>query len=344
MSETRGGITMTVYRRSKTGVFYMDYVCKGVRVYKSTGKYTKRDAKIVEATDKQRLHADATLTPQAKAATTLLSAAVEQAYEAKWKTNKDAMGTYRRACGLIDLIGDIAIGGITEDTVEFLVGRLEAKGVQPSTANRYLATLKTVLKYKKQPYDHIRLKKERKGRIRVLSQDEEQTVVRLLRDTDHAPRRHYFRDVSQLVEVLVDTGCRLSEVLDLRYDDVSFEANLISIWINKGERPRSIPMTRRVRSILETRQQVGTVKPFTIPINKAEYAWQWVRKQMGLQHDKEFVMHSLRHTCASRLVNKGVDLYVVKEWLGHSSIQITERYAHLNPTKLTQALDVLEGL
>ena len=332
---------MTVYRRSKTGVFYMDYVCKGVRVYKSTGKYTKRDAKIVEAADKQRLHSDATLTPQAKAASILLSTAIEQAYEAKWKTNKDAMGTYRRAQGLIGLIGDIPIGSINEETVEMLVGRLEAKGVQSSTANRYLATLKTILKYKKQPYDHIRLKKERKGRIRVLSQDEELMVVSLLRDTDHTPGRRYFREVADLVEVLVDTGCRLSEVLDLRYEDVNFTSNLLTIWINKGERPRSIPMTRRVRSILEARQ-TGIAKPFTIPVNKAEYAWSLIRKQMNLQHDKEFVMHSLRHTCASRLVNKGVDLYVVKEWLGHSSIQITERYAHLNPAKLVDVVRFLE--
>jgi site-specific recombinase XerD len=63
---------------------------------------------------------------------------------------------------------------------------------------------------------------------------------------------------------------------------------------------------------------------------------------MKLEMDSEFVIHSLRHTCASRLVIAGIDLYVVKEWLGHSSIQITERYAHLNPAKLVQAVEVLE--
>jgi len=63
---------------------------------------------------------------------------------------------------------------------------------------------------------------------------------------------------------------------------------------------------------------------------------------MGYGTDKEFVLHALRHSCASRLVNAGIDLYVVKEWLGHSSIQITERYAHLNPTKLAQAAEALE--
>ena len=45
---------------------------------------------------------------------------------------------------------------------------------------------------------------------------------------------------------------------------------------------------------------------------------------LGYQKDKEYIMHALRHTCASRLVNKGVDLYVVKEDLGHSSIRVTE--------------------
>jgi len=145
-----------------------------------------------------------------------------------------------------------------------------------------------------------------------------------------------------MVSVLVDTGMRLSELIKLRYEDVSFPNNLISIWVNKGDRPRSIPMTSRVRMILELRQQTERVRPFTLSVDEAERAWKWARAEMGRMRDKEFVMHSLRHTCASRLVNGNVDLYVVKELLGHSSIQITERYAHLNPTKLADAIEVLE--
>jgi site-specific recombinase XerD len=63
---------------------------------------------------------------------------------------------------------------------------------------------------------------------------------------------------------------------------------------------------------------------------------------MGMEKEKEFVPHMLRHSCASRLVNAGIDLYVVKEWLGHSTIQITERYAHLDPKKLVHAANMLE--
>ncbi len=147
--------------------------------------------------------------------------------------------------------------------------------------------------------------------------------------------------VQQTFEALVDTGMRLSELLDLRYEDVNFTSNLISIWVNKGDRPRSIPMTGRVRTILEERH-INNSKPFIITVDETERAWQWVRAKIGLEGDSEFVIHALRHTCASRLVNAGVDLYVVKEWLGHSTIQITEKYAHLNPVKLVHAVEALE--
>jgi integrase len=146
-----------------------------------------------------------------------------------------------------------------------------------------------------------------------------------------------------MVEVLVDSGLRLSELLNLKYEDINFTGNIISIWINKGDRPRSIPMTKRVRYILQERQYINKDKPFTLSVGEAERAWQWVRAEMGLDIEPEPpTIHTLRHSCASRLVNAGVDLYVVKEWLGHSSITVTERYAHLNPLKLVQAVDVLE--
>ena len=87
-----------------------------------------------------------------------------------------------------------------------------------------------------------------------------------------------------------------------------------------------------------------TLQPFELTVCQADKAWAWAREEMGLKEDKEFIIHALRHTCASRLVNKNIDLYVVKEWLGHSTIQVTERYAHLSPHKLAHAVMKLEEI
>jgi integrase len=333
---------MAVYKRGEKGVFYMNFTVDGKRVFKSTGKFTKKEAKHAEAMERQKLMENAALTPQELSARTLLSEAIEQVYETRWKSNKDGEQARTRSLRLIVLIGDMQVGLINEDTVRLLMSKLEATDLKPATVNRYLEVLKTILRYKRQEWEFIHLKKQPKGRIRVLDKYEEEKSIKLLRETIHGSRRLFYYEVADLVEVLLDTGCRLSEILDLRYDDINYETNLISIWVNKGDRPRSIPMTGRVRAAMMTRQKTNKVKPFTVTIGQADKAWAWARKEMHLEKDIQFVLHSLRHTCATRLVNKGVDLYVVKEWLGHSSIQVTERYAHLAPSKLAHAASILD--
>lgn len=330
---------MSVYKRGK--VFYMNFTVNGVRVFRSTGMATKREAKKVEAAERHRLLKDSRQSPQEKAASMLLQEAIEQTYQAKWKYGKDSQRSYRRGCNLAELTGNIPLKDIDETTVAQLTRKLENRKSSTATINRYLACLKTVLKQVKQQTDFISMRKERRGRIRVISKQEEQQVLDLLRQ-DHGGKRVYYGEFADLVEVLVDTGMRLGEALNLRYEDIDFKTNLISIWINKGDRPRSVPMTYRVRRTLEARQTSKQEKPFNIKAHQAETAWRWARKEMEKEADKEFVIHALRHTTASRMVNAGVDLYVVKDILGHASIATTQIYAHLAPHKLAHAISVLE--
>ncbi len=333
---------MSVYKRGSKGIWYMNFTINGVRCFKSTGCTTKKDAKHAEAMERQRLLTDAKVTPQEKAAHSLLSDAIDQVYQSRWKHNKDGMGSYRRARLLMENIGNVAISSIDHVTVDALVRKLEGTGIESSTVNRYLATLKTILKHFRLQVDFIKLKKEKSGRIRILSKEEELNVVRLLREAKG--KMPYYIEAADMVEVLADTGCRLSEILKkFTYKEhINYQNNLMTLTDTKNGKIRSVPMTKRVRTILEERQHINEVKPFTITRDEAERAWQWVRAEMGLEEDGEFVIHALRHTCASRLVNKGVDLYVVCKWLGHSSIQITERYSHLDPRKLVHAVEMLE--
>lgn len=334
---------MAVYKRGDKGVFYMNFTVNGVRVFRSTGKFTKKEAKLVEAEERQKMLKEASLTPRELAARTLLSEAAQQVYQTRWRDNKDGKQTLDRANRIVSLMGDVQIGTINSDTVRDLILKLQARGNKPSTVNRFLEILKTILRYKKQEWDFIHLNKQQKGRIRVISKEEEGRAVNLLRNTKHNSRRLFYPEVADLVEVLVDTGMRLSEALKLKYEDVNFETNLISIWINKGGRPRSIPMTQRVRRIMEARQGINKYKPFSLSNDQAGTAWAWVRKEMNLKNDREFVLHALRHTTASRLLNKGCDLVTIRDWLGHADIQTTMRYAHLAPNKLAQAAAILDS-
>ena len=329
---------MSIHKRGQKGVYYFNFTINGKKYFRSTGSTSKKEAKQVEHTERLRLMKEGKLSPQEKAARTTLKDAIEITYNSKWKNNKDATGTYRKALRLLELIGNIPVGQITEETVDTLIKTLVSTKIEGATINRYQATLKTILKQMKQPAEIFTPFKESKGRIRVVSKDEETALLRLLRATE----KPVYLETADLVECLLDTGCRLSEMLDLLYQDIDFQNNQIRIWINKGDRPRSIPMTTRVKSILLARQEQSPLKPFAITKYQADKCWAWVRKRMGLECDGDYVIHSCRHTCASRLVNAGVDLYVVKEWLGHSTIKITERYAHLDPSKLVRAAEVLE--
>ena len=334
---------MSVYKRGDKGVFYMNFTINGVRVFRSTGKYTKKEAKQVEAVERQKLIDKVKMTPQERNSNMLLSEAIKQVYEGKWKNNKCPDSPVSRSELILTLLGDIPLVAIDDDTVALLKQKLAARGIKTGTINRYLAALKTILRYKRQPCDHVKLGKESKGRIRVLSREEEVTAINLLRNTAHKKRRSFYVDVADLAEIQINTGMRLGETLKLLYEDVNYGSNLIHIWVNKGDKPRSIPMTKKVATIMKKRQQDNPIRPFNLTAYQSDKAWAWARKEMGLQEDQEFVIHALRHTCASRLVNAGVDLYVVKEWLGHSSIQVTERYAHLAPDKLVSAMHHLEN-
>lgn len=332
---------MTVYKRGS--VFYMNITVNGVRIAKSTGMTTKKEAKHFEALERQKVLDEANKTPQERSASTMLSDAIKQVYQARWKNNKDGKQSLDRANRITQIIGDMPVNMVDQDVVFKLTMHLQGKGNKPATVNRTLEILRTILRYKKLGYDFIRLSRLPKGRIRVVTKEEEDQAVMFLKDTKRKRGGKNYPDVAELIICLVDTGMRLGEVLKLKYKDVNFETNLITVWISKSGRARSIPMTKRVRGIMLSRRADKADMPFSLNNDQAINAWQWVRKEMGLEHDKEFVLHALRHTCASRLLNKGVDIVTIKDWLGHADISTTMIYAHLAPNRLAHAAAILDS-
>lgn len=231
---------------------------------------------------------------------------------------------------------------INSEKVDEWASHMKKNGSSGATINRKLSALSKMftVAFRKEKLTRkpvIERRKETAGRIRFLSQKEEQLVLQ----TFETWGLHLAADV---VRVLVDTGLRPSELWRLKRKDVDFQNKIIHIWQTKTDKPRSVPMTKRVSEILGKFQ--GAMDHVVLFGECDNYwfdrHWNKMKEHLGLGGDKEFIPYCLRHTCASRLIQKGVNLVVVQEWLGHKSILTTRRYSHLSPTNLLEAVKVLE--
>ena len=148
-------------------------------------------------------------------------------------------------------------------------------------------------------------------------------------------RLNYRDDEADLWECLIETGCRVSELINLTWSQVDDKfLHLIDTKNNQDtDKPleRFVPIYDRVNKILTKRKKMGLEKPFPLSIHAVEHAWRTMRKKLGMEHEKDFVMHSLRHTCITRLLNKKIGIEVVQKIVGHKDIRMTQRYNH--PTK-----------
>lgn len=224
-----------------------------------------------------------------------------------------------------------------QDMVDEVVGKLRENGNSNATINRKIAALRKLLRKALAMGDihslpEFKRQKERSGRIRYLDHDEEAVFFGRIR----ARSEEYYL----LSVFLVDTGARLGEAFKVRWPDI--DGGNVTFWLTKSGRSRTVPLTARAREAVAARrdQPRGPFASMTGPNYRA--VWNEARAGMGLQSDKDFVPHILRHTCASRLVKGGIDIRRVQMWLGHQTLQMTMRYAHLATADLTNCVAVLE--
>lgn len=229
-------------------------------------------------------------------------------------------------------VSEIDLDMIEEAVLEW------AEEVSGGTINRRLQHLNTMLKYACEKgwiseVPKMPKRRENKHRLRWLSEAEEGQVLSKCIELG-------LEDLADFIVCAIDTGFRRSELLNFESRDF-FNGKLhLHRGETKNDEARSVPATDRVRIILQRRS--NSRKPFgCFDIRTLRAAWQKLRKAMDAMDDPEFVIHMLRHTCASRLVQNGVDLPVVQLWMGHKEIQTTMRYAHLAPNALQAAVAVL---
>ena len=236
----------------------------------------------------------------------------------------------------------------------FFFGGGKADGNKDSTINRKLQLVNVLLDeaiilglVPRDSKPKIPVLKEAEGRLRVITRAEEISLLAKLKDLDsHA---------HNLVLFLMDTGARAGEALAVRWEQINLDQRMVTLRNTKGRQPRSVPLTDRLVALLRQLKADGLpLGPFhplsdsgsTVrsAYHRVRAFWNTAKAEIGLRRDQEFTLHACRHTCASRLVQNGVDIVTVQRWLGHSSLDMTMRYAHMSPDALGKARDVLNRL
>jgi integrase len=244
-----------------------------------------------------------------------------------WKGLSYERTAYRNVEEFIEIVGNLDIRDIKTVTMDQWYRVQEAK-VSPVTINRKLVNIHQVLKYaldrdwiEKLPV--LQWNPESEGRIRWLEPHEEQQMFSLISAWNE-------EEVGRFLRILIETGMRRGELLALRPENI--QGRWIRIWKNKTKTPRSVPLTEAAVEALEG------FSGWSIDENDLRRVWDKLRDAMGLREDPEFVLHTLRHTTATRLLKKTRDITKVQKLLGHKKLQTTMRYAHISDEDLFNAV------
>lgn len=216
--------------------------------------------------------------------------------------------------------------------------------ITTSTINRHLSILRCLLRLgKKWGYarevPEFEMGKEPDGRLRYLEREE---ATRLL-DACRESKNPFLYGI---VTLGLHTGMRKGEILGLTWDRVDFARGVILLEHTKSGKRREVPMSMAVHTELsELRRRRGEGEGLVFcKANGA--AWGAITTAFSVALKKAkitgFRFHDLRHTCASWLIMDGATLMEVKELLGHQSLGMTLRYAHLAPGRLRDAVGRLD--
>ena len=273
-----------------------------------------------------------------------LKEAIDQMKRTDWKDAKSFRSIDVNTKYVMEYFGpDTKLYEITSTAIDKYVAWQQDNGSASGTCNRKISIVSKILKraYKKGQIDkmpYVERQKESEGRIRYITQEEELNILENVKDNARV------RDV---IIILIDTGMRIGELFKLRSEDIVDNQGphgIVYLHETKNGTSRGVPLTLRAKEALKRCIESSKDKEqiFTEDIFWMTRQWNKIRKALGYTDDPNFVPHILRHTCCSRLVQRGAPLKKVQVWMGHKSIITTMRYAHLSPTELYDMTSLLE--
>ncbi|WP_111885730.1 site-specific integrase [Acinetobacter sp. CFCC 11171] len=244
-------------------------------------------------------------------------------------------------------LGHIQLTQITAAMLSDLMLKIKTEDRANATVNRTRALLSSMFNVAfereiidQSPMSRVKKLIEQNQIERYLSDDE---LKRLMYVLAH-PNVHNIDNqiIVGIVEMLLLTGARKSEVLNLKWTDLDENNHLWKLNENKSGKPRIIQLNSQAQQIIRkmSRKYLYVfANPKTgLPFNDIRKTFQKILEASQIEN---FRIHDLRHNFASMAVNNGCDIYVVQHLLGHASPTTTQRYAHLRQDTLRNASEML---
>ena len=251
-------------------------------------------------------------------------------------------------------------------------------GVNINTVNRDIAALSPVLdmavKDRKLEVNHLkeidRIKSEDNSRVRYLTIDERPRFYKAIADRNIRKRaerdkgnnwreergydqrpdlneQSFVDHLEPMILVSIKTGLRRGELFKLTWANVDLERRQLKVVrsTSKTNKARHMPITPKTAKVLAQWKAQNPASRLVFPSKdgkvrtSASKAWGALMESAGIA---DFNWHDLRHDYASVLVMRGTDLYTTSKLMGHSSTLMTEKYAHLAPEFMQDAVSVLD--
>jgi len=333
---------MPLFKRD--GIYYVDLCYKGQRYRESTGTGDKKLAENILAKRKVEF-LEGKIFNKPKKSKLKFRDFAEEFLSLHSHRNKKPL-SYKRDIYLINNLNELFANDCLEDITPIKIEQYKEKRLteeaKPATVNRELACLKCMFnkaiewgRMTDNPFRGVKLLKENNKIVRFLEKEE----IRKLIDccADH---------LRPIVIVALNTGMRKGEILGLKWRDINFHTDIITLKDTKSGKEHNVYMNELTKDTL-----ISVLKnpesPYVFchidgtPYYNVRKSFETALKKANIIG---FRFHDLRHTFASQLIMAGIDIMTVSESLGHSSIQVTERYAHLSPSHKRRASDVLGAI
>ena len=249
-----------------------------------------------------------------------------KALESKFSTNQSQQLNWWK-----EQLGAYVLSDVTPARIVEARGKLNRS---PATANRYMAALSHVFTIairewewmEDSPVRKISKLKEPRGRVRYLSDEERIALIEAARGIEDPT-------LYTVIVLALSTGARQGELLGLSWKDVDLKRGSLTFHETKNGERRTVPLAGLALDLMKQRHSNrDKLTTFVFPSEKltpvrVDRPFQALLVQTGI---KDFRFHDLRHSAASYLAMNGASLAEIAEVLGHKTLQMVKRYAHLS--------------